>query len=325
MGRRDFIIRRMITMVICFWVIVTGLFILFRMIPGDPSILLVDPTASAEVRKMVLVEHGLDKPLHTQYLIYMKNLMQGNLGRSFFYKQPVLDVIAERLWNTIALMFVAFIICYGGAFLGGTILAWKRGSALETVGIVAALILRSAPVFWTGMICILVFSDKLGWFPYAGMRSIGYPANNLLEKFLSLDFLWHLFLPGMVSGLYFMGLPLLLLRNAMLEVIHEDYIEFATAKGLGEFKVMIKHGARNAILPMITDAALFIGWALGGALMVEYVFSWPGLGREIIQATFRHDYTLAQGAFFIIAVMVLLMNFLADLIYSYLDPRIAYR
>lgn len=325
MGNKEFIIRRIVMMAICFWIIMTILFLLFRMLPGDPTITLVDPTASAEERKIVLTEHGLDKPLFTQYLHYMKDLTRANFGRSFFYRQPVFDVIADKFWNTIILMLGAFIIAYVGGFLGGLILAWKRGSPLETVGIVISLAFRSAPVFWTGMICIFFFSHKLGWFPFSGMRSIGYTASTLFEKFWSLDFLWHLFLPVMVSSLYFMGMPLLLMRNSMLEVIHEDYIEIARAKGLSEFVVMLKHGARNAILPIVTDAALFIGWAMGGQVLVEYVFSWPGLGREIVMATLRHDYPLAQAAFFIIAAMIIFMNFIADIIYGYLDPRIVYK
>ena len=325
MGKKEFIIRRLVMMAICFWIIMTILFILFRMLPGDPTITLVDPTASAEERKIVLTHHGLDKPLITQYFTYMKDLVRGSFGRSFFYRKPVVDVIADKFWNTIILMFVAFIIAYGGGFLGGMILAWKRGTALETVGIMISLAFRSAPVFWTGMLGIVFLSDKLGWFPFSGMRSIGYTADTLFQKFWSLDFLWHLFLPAMVSSLYFMGLPLLLLRNSMLEVIHEDYIEIARAKGLSEFTVMIKHGARNAILPIVTDAALFIGWAIGGQVLVEYVFSWPGLGREIVMATLRHDYPLAQAAFFIIASMVTFMNFVADIVYGYLDPRIVFK
>jgi peptide/nickel transport system permease protein len=325
MGKKEFIIRRLVMMGICFWIIMTILFILFRMLPGDPTITLVDPTASAEERKIVLTHHGLDKPLITQYFTYMKNLLRGNFGRSFFYRKPVIDVIGDKFWNTIILMFVAFIIAYGGGFLGGMILAWKRGTALETIGILTSLAFRSAPVFWTGMLAIVFLSHKLGWFPFSGMRSIGYAADTLFQKFWSLDFLWHLFLPAMVSSLYFMGLPLLLLRNSMLEVIHEDYIEIARAKDLSEFIVMIKHGARNAILPIVTDAALFIGWAIGGQVLVEYVFSWPGLGREIVMATLRHDYPLAQAAFFIIASMVTFMNFVADIVYGYLDPRIVYK
>lgn len=325
MGKKEFVTRRIFTMIVCYWIIMTILFLLFRMLPGDPTISLLDPAASADERRMVLIEHGLDKPLFTQYLIYMKNLAQGNFGKSFFYKKAVFDVIADKFWNTIILMLVAFTIAYVGGFLGGVILAWKRGTVFETIGIVISLAFRSAPVFWTGMLAIIAFSYKLEWFPFSGMRSIGYTATNIFEKFWSLDFLWHLFLPTIVSGFYFMGLPLLLLRNSMLEVINEDYIEIARAKGLSEFVIMVKHAARNAILPIVTDAALFLGWAVGGHVLVEYVFSWPGLGREIVMATLRHDYPLAQAAFFIIALMVTFMNFVADLIYSYLDPRIVYR
>jgi peptide/nickel transport system permease protein len=322
---RVFVIRRIFTILICWFVIITILFTLFRMVPGDPSVTLVDPAASKEERDHALQVYGLDKPLYTQYSIYLINLVRGNFGKSFFYGKPVIDVIADKFWNTIILMFCAFMLAYVGGFIGGVILAWKRGSKLETTGIFFALILRSAPLFWTGMLAIILFSHKLEWFPFSGMRSIGYSADSLLEKFMSLDFLWHLVLPVAVSGLYFMGLPLLLLRNSMLEVIGEEFMEIARAKGLSEFKVMLKHGARNAILPVVTDAALFIGWAMGGQVLVEYVFAWPGLGREIVLATLRHDYPLSQAAFFIIAIMMTLMNFIADILYGYLDPRVVYK
>lgn len=309
----------------CWFVIITILFILFRMVPGDPSVTLVDPAASREERESALKAYGLDKPLLVQYGIYMGNLLRGNFGKSFFYGKSVFQVVADKFWNTIILMAGAFIVAYVGGFFGGVFLAWKRGSRIETVGIVISLILRSAPLFWTGMLAIILFSNKLEWFPFSGMRSIGYSADSMLEKFVSFDFLWHLALPVSVAGLYFMGLPLLLLRNSMLEVVEEDFIEIARAKGLSEFRVMMKHGARNAILPVVTDAALFVGWAMGGQVLVEYVFAWPGLGREIVMATLRHDYPLSQGAFFVIAVVMTLMNFLADIIYGYLDPRVVYK
>jgi peptide/nickel transport system permease protein len=325
MGKKEFIIRRFFSIIICWLAIVTLLFCIFRMVPGDPTMALVDPDATDPEREHIREIYGLDKPLYVQYRVYMGKLLKGDFGRSFFYGKPVLDVIADKFWNTIILMFSYGLFAYVFGTLGGMYLAWKRGTAVEKAGIFGALVLRSAPVFWTSMLVVIIFSQKLGWFPFSGMRSVGYSADTLLQKFLSLDFLWHLALPTLVSGLYYLGLPLLLLRNSMLEVLHEDYIEIARAKGISEFNVMFKHGARNAVLPIVTDAALFIGWALGGQVIVEYVFSWPGLGNEIVMAAMRGDFPLAQGAFFIIAMMVTIMNFIADLFYGYLDPRIVYK
>lgn len=325
MGKKEFIIRRFFMIILSWWIIVTMLFCLFRMVPGDPTLTLVDPAASEAERNQTRKIYGLDKPQYTQYIIYIEKLIKGDFGKSFVYGKSVLEVIADKFWNTIILMFSYGLFAYLFGFLGGMIFAWKRGSAFENIGIFVTLVLRCAPVFWTGMLAVIIFAEKLDWFPFAGMRSVGYSANTLSQKFLSFDFLWHLTLPVLVSGLYYMGLPLLLLRNSMLEVMHEDYIEIARAKGLSEFKVMLKHCARNAVLPIVTDAALFMGWAMGGQVIVEYVFSWPGLGNEIVMATMRHDYPLAQGAFFIIAMTVTIMNFIADLTYGYLDPRIVYK
>jgi peptide/nickel transport system permease protein len=325
MGQKEFIIRRCFTIILCWWIIITLLFCLFRMLPGDPTITLLDPSATEGDRAYIREIYGLDKPQYVQYVIYVKKLIKGDFGKSFVYGKPVLGVIADKFWNTIVLMFSYGLFAYVLGLLGGMLFAWKRGTAFEKTGLFVVLVLRCAPVFWTSMLAVIIFAQKLGWFPLSGMRSVGYSADTVFQKFLSFDFLWHLALPVLVSGLYFLSMPLLLLRNSMLEVIREDYVEIARAKGLSEFKVMLKHCARNAVLPVVTDAALFIGWAMAGQVVLEYAFSWPGLGNEIVFATMRHDYPLAQGAFFIIAMTVTIMNFIADLTYGYLDPRIVYK
>lgn len=174
------------------------------------------------------------------------------------------------------------------------------------------------------MILLMIFSFKLGWFPSGRIRSLGYVTTGGLDKYLNLDFLHHLILPTVVAGLYLVALPVMLTRNTLLEVLKEDYIELARAKGLPGRTILLKHGVRNAILPVVTAAAVYIGLAIAGMAEIEVVFSWPGVGQAIVLAVRSHDYPVAQGAFLLLAIMVSVMSLVADLAYAYLDPRISY-
>ena len=314
--------RRLIQMIFSVFVVATVVFLMFRLLPGDPMTVLIEPGWSTEARAMLAERFGLDRPLHEQYFLFMRNLVQGDFGHSFYYSRPALDVLADKIANTLILMLSAMIIAYGLGIIGGAFLAWYRGTKMESVGITLALIFRALPPFFVGMMFIMFFSYRLGIFPHSGMRTPGYASEGPLLKFMTLDFLRHLALPMIVSGLYFLAQPLLIMRNTMMEVMGEDFIEMAHAKGLSNTRIMYKHAARNALLPVVTQGALFIGMAIGGQVLIEYVFGWPGLGREIVLAAQRHDYPVAQASFIIISALVMIMNFLADLFYSYLDPRV---
>lgn len=303
----------------------TMIFFLFRAMPGDATAFIVDPSMPPEARELMAERYGLNDSKWVQYTIFMKDLVRLDFGNSFFYGRPVTDLIKERMPATLILMFSAMIIAYLIGVFGGAWMAWKRGSKLESAGVTFSLIFRSAPTFWVGLMMILVFSARLRWFPAQGMRTSGYSGDTFAEIFLTLDFLKHLILPSIVAGLYFIATPLLIMRNSMLEVLSEDYIEMANAKGLKEKTVLYKHAARNALLPVVTAGALFIGSAIGGQVLIEVVFSWPGLGREIVQAVTRHDYPLAQGAFIMISALMMFMNLVADILYAVLDPRISYK
>lgn len=317
--------KRMAIMFLMIFLISTMIFFLFRAMPGDPTAFIVDPSMPKEARDLVLERYGLNESLGKQYIIFMKDLVRLDLGDSFFYGKPVITVIGERLPATLILMFSAMIFAYTIGIFGGAWMAWRRGSLGESAGITIALIFRSAPTFWVALMAILLFATKLKWFPAQGMRTSGYTGETFKEIFMNLDFLKHLILPSLVSGLYFIATPLLTMRNSMLEVLSEDYIEMANAKGLKPRTVLYKHAARNALLPVVTAGALFIGSAIGGQVLLEVVFSWPGLGREIVQAVTRHDYPLAQGAFIIISTIIMAMNLVADILYGVLDPRISYK
>lgn len=325
MGKRAFIIRRTLQTVVVFFIIASLLFLLFRLAPGDPTLVYLSPTFSEEMRLEIMRQFGLDQPLYMQYLVYMKNLFRGELGQSFHFSRSVASVIQEKLANTIILMLSAIFLAYCIGITAGACLAWQRGKRIETVGISLALITRAAPAFWTGMIALAIFSFQLGWFPGSGMRSPGTDYTVGWWIFLSWDFMHHLILPATVLGIYFCGLPLLIMRSSMLEVMGEDFIDYCRIKGLKERVIMFKHAARNALLPVITALALAVGFAVGGSVVIETVFSWPGIGRMLVQAVQSSDYPVAQGGFLVMATIVVLMNFVADLLYGILDPRISYQ
>jgi peptide/nickel transport system permease protein len=324
-GFRGFLIQRLLFAIFTIWVITTIVFVLFRAVPGDPTTYIVDSTFPPEVRQEILHEFGLDKPLWQQYGIYIWNLLRGDLGVSFASHRPVIQELGEVLPNTLILAFTSFMIAYPLGALIGAFLASKRGKWADSLGISLALFFRSAPLFWTGMVALTIFSFKLGWVPIGRMREVGYVASSGLDKYLNLDFLHHLIMPSLVAGIYFAALPLMLTRNTVLEILGEDYIELVRAKGLSERTILLRHGVRNAMLPVVTAAAVYIGLAVAGMVELEVVFSWPGLGRAIVLAVQLHDYPVAQGAFLLLAIMVSVMSLLADLAYGYLDPRITYK
>jgi peptide/nickel transport system permease protein len=312
-------------MIFTLWAIATILFFLFRLMPGNPLAAYIDPTFTKEQQEILLQQFGLDKPLWQQYFIYFGNLLQGELGNSFFFKEPVIKIIWNVLPNTIYLMLSSLIIAYVIGTLGGVILAWKRGTKTETVGIVLTLFTRSAPQFWVGMVVLAIFSFKLNWFPSAGASPAGIVYDSEIEKLLSPQFYKHLLLPSLTLAVYLLGLPLLLMRSNMMDVMNEAYVDMARMRGLKEWRIMLKYAARNAALPVITAMAVGIGYAIGGNVVIETVFSWPGLGRLLVDAVTSSDYPLAQGAFILIAAVMVFMNLVADLLYSLLDPRVSVR
>ena len=302
--------------------VITILFFLFRQVPGGPMSAIVSPRMNEAARQAVIEQYGLNEPLWKQYVFYMWNVFHLDFGQSFYYGQSVYSLIADRFLNTMSLMLTALVISYSvGTFLGAQ-LGWLRGTTKERAGMLVVLLIRSTPVFWTGMIVLYVFAFQLNIFPLGGMRGMQASYTTNAEKFLSVDFLYHLVLPVFTLCTFYTGLPLLLMRNNLLEVLSEDYIKTARAKGLTERRILFRHAARNAILPVVTAFAIAIGFAVGGQVLIEQVYSWPGLGREMVQASLRSDYPLAQGAFMLLSVIVITMNFVADLTYSYLDPRV---
>jgi peptide/nickel transport system permease protein len=312
----------MVQMVIVLWAIATILFLIFRLMPGSPLTAYIDPTFTEEQAAEVSKQFGLDKPLVVQYGLYLKNLVQGDFGVSFFQKKPVWDVLMDVFPNTVILAGFALLIAYIYGVFFGAVLAWRRGSRMESGGILVTLMTRAAPEFFVGMILLSIFSFNLGWFPSSGISDPGVIYTSIWAQLTSADFWHHMILPALSIAIYLQGLPLLLMRSNMLEVLDEDYVLMARMKGLSEWRIMLSHAARNALLPIVTALTLGVGYAIGGDVVIETVFSWPGLGRMLVRAVSSHDYPLAQGAFFLIALVVVVMNFLADAVYTTLDPRV---
>jgi len=317
-----YLIKRTGQMILTMWIISTVLFFIFRLMPGNPLVAYINPTFTEKQQEILMEQFGLNKPLWMQYFIYLKNLLQGKLGQSFFFKEPVTNVIAKVLPNTIYLMLTSLIMAYVIGIIGGIFLAWKRGETIETYGLVFTLFTRSAPQFWVGMLLLAVFSFQLDIFPSGGVASAGIVYGSELEKLFSLQFYKHLFLPALTLTIYLLGLPLLLMRSNMLDVMDEAYVQMAKMRGVNKIRVMFKYAARNAFLPVITAMAVGIGYAMGGNVVIEKIFSWPGLGRLLVKAVSTSDYPLAQGAFILIAAIIIFMNFIADIFYNILDPRV---
>jgi len=321
---RRFLITRILYMILTVFVFITICFFLFRMLPGDPTALVISPILMPESQEALMAQFGLDKPLYIQYYLFFKNLLKGDLGISFIYRAPVIKIIEDKILNTLILMGLSMTLCLIIGILGGTIMAWRRGSKLDSGFIIFSLAFRSTPIFWSGMLILLLFGYKLGWFPVGRMHTPGYGAFNIWDQYFNLDFLRHLILPLSTLTLYYLASPLLVMRNSMLEVLHADFVELAIAKGLHPLQVMYHHAARNALLPVITLISLMVGYSVGGQVLLETIFSWPGMGKEIVDAVNSNDYPMAQGAFLFLGATVISMNFVADVLYCYLDPRIKY-
>ncbi|HTR86380.1 MAG TPA: ABC transporter permease [Reyranella sp.] len=304
--------------------VITILFFMFRLMPGTPLAAFINDNLNADQQQAMLAQFGLDKPIWQQYFIYLGNLAQGEMGLSFFQRREVTAILLEVLPNSIILTLSSLIIAYIFGVLAGAWLAWKRGTWIERAAVPVVLATRAAPEFWIGMVLLAFLSFNLGWFPSGGASSPGLAYTSNWQRIFSLDYVQHLALPVLTLALYLQGLPLLLMRSNMLEVMHEEFVTMARMKGFSEWRIVISHAARNALLPVATAFALGVGLSMGGNVVIETVFSWPGIGRMLVQAVSVHDYPLAQGAFLMIAAVLAVTNFAADLLYMVLDPRVSH-
>ncbi len=292
-------------------------FLIIQAAPGDPAQILINPEASAEDVARIRTALGLDKPVYVQYWRWLTSMLRGDMGRSFLDGEEVFRKIANRLPNTLKLTGCALLFALIIAVPLGIICATKQYSILDYLSTVFAFIWVSMPSFWFALMLILVFCVWLRWLPSHGMRTYGAP-------FSLVDQLRHLILPMLALGLRQLAGLTRYTRSSMLEVVRQDYIRTARAKGLHERVVIYKHALRNALIPVITILGLSLPGLFGGAVVVENVFAWPGMGRLAVQAAFTRDYPVTMGVLVIAASMVVLGNLLADLAYGFVDPRIRY-
>jgi peptide/nickel transport system permease protein len=314
----QFLTRRILRAVVALWGIVTIVFIVMRL-SGDPVPLMLPPDAPTAEMNRVRAELGLDQPIPIQYLVFIGNVLRGDLGRSIHMRQPAVDIALERLPATFELALVAFGLAIVVALPAGLISAAKRNSIWDNLAMFLALIGQSAPTFYIGIMLILVFGLQLGLFPVSG-RGQGSWLN--VQDWPTM--LWHVFLPAITLGAFAMASIARLTRSAVLEVMRADYIRTARAKGLNDYAVLVRHNLKNAAIPVVTIMGLQFGTLLGGAVVTETVFSWPGIGLLAITSIGSRDYPIVQSAVLLVAIAFVIVNFMVDLAYGWLDPRIRY-
>jgi len=297
-------------------------FLLIRLAPGDPAVVIAGEMGGATeaMLESIREEYGLNKPLLTQLWIYVSGVVQFDLGQSFFFNQPVATLIAQRILPTILLVITAQILSVLlGVFLG-VIASRKPGGVVSAFVSIFATIGYAVPVFWTGIMLIILFASILPIFPVEGMLSVKLRDANIFIQ--TLDILHHLMLPAFTLALIYLAQYARLSRASMLEVLGSDYIRTARAKGASEQSVLFKHALRNAALPILTVAGLQFGNLISGALLVETVFNWPGMGRLAFDSILRRDYPTIMGVLFFASFMVVVANILTDMSYRWADPRL---
>jgi peptide/nickel transport system permease protein len=317
----SFVAQRIVKGVVVLLAIIVMNFFLIRLAPGDPATVMAgEAGASDKVFVAQLREKfGLDRPLPEQLFVYVKGVLSLDLGFSFRQQEPVAKLIRDRLPATLLLTASAFVISLALGILFGALAARRAGSWMDTAIMVMTLIFYATPLFWIALMAILLFSVTLDWLPSFGYETIGAGYTGFAHV---LDVAAHLVMPAMTIGLFFMATYARMTRASMLEVKRLDFVKTARAKGLSENLIERRHVLRNALLPVVTLAGLHSGTLIGGAVLTETVFAWPGIGRLMYEALLQRDYNLLLGVFVVCSAMVLILNLVTDLVYRIVDPRI---
>lgn len=346
MGLKQYVAKRIIYMVFLILFVLTLNFIIFELMPSDPLQFftgrLQGRPLTPEQLNDILTKWGFNRPIQERYATYVVNMLTFQFGHSFISGKSVLGLISEALPNTVTLMGASTVLSIMIGVILGAITAHKRGGKLDTSIVLVSLVTYALPTFWMGMLALIIFGQNigpLGFFPVGKVVSYFLP-NGLppplfetqilgyairIPGFVEVaDRIWHLFLPAAVLTVFQYGGYLLLTRATMIEALSEDYIVTARAKGARERTVILRHALKNASLPIITSVALAFGFMLSGAIITEAVFSWPGLGHMTMQALGNFDYSVLHAFFYVIALCVILANFVADMLYGVVDPRIKY-
>ncbi len=320
MGLKRFALRKLVAATLTIAVIVCANFFIFRMAPGDPvRMMFRDPRVSAESLELMRQKFGLDKPLSGQFVAYVKNLAQGDLGISFSQRKPVLEVLASRIPHTLLLVVTALTIAIVLGVILGAVAGWLSGTRFDTFILTASVAMYSIPTFALGIILLLIFAYLIPIFPLGGIST---PASGYEGFELVKDVGWHMFLPAFSIVIWYVGEYVILTRSSMIDAMGQEYITTAWAKGLKKRKILKNHALRNALLPVITISGVNLAFAAAGVIEAETVFAWPGVGRLTYDAVSQRDYPLLQGVFMLFAFAIVLANLAIDLIYGYIDPRI---
>ena len=322
-----YLLRRLLGAIPLLLGILTLIFFVMHLAPGDPTDrIFSNPNVSPEVIEQMRRNLGLDQPLHVQYGRWLWSFVRGDFGYSFGQMRPINEILPAVLWNTLQLTLISLVVIFVVGMLIGIVQAVRQYSIADNVLTFLALFFYSMPSFWFALMLILIFSLRAGqegWaiqFPASGMTGIEYEYMGAGGKLL--DRARHLFLPAVALGIGSAAGVARYMRGAMLEVIHQDFIRTARAKGLSERTVIFKHALRNALIPIITLLGLYLPFLLSGAVLVETIFAWPGMGRTIVEAILARDYPLVMATSFVIAAIVVLGNLLSDVLYAVVDPRI---
>jgi peptide/nickel transport system permease protein len=320
------ILKRLAQAVPLTWGILTITFFISHMAPGDPMDMYLEEQrqrqVAPEIIELLRQKYGLDLPIHVQYVKWLGNVVKGDFGESFRYRRPVLDLIAERIPYTLQLTLLALLFSTSLGIIIGIVSAVKQYSALDKSVTLGSLVIYSIPGFWMALMLVLVFAVYLGWLPTSQTRSMDYEFFSLGGKIL--DRLWHLILPVFVLGIGSAAHKARYVRNRLLEVLNEEYILSARARGLKEKMVIFKHALRNAMIPLVTILGLHLPALLSGSVLIESIFAWPGMGTLAVGAVGGRDYPVMMATLMISAVLTILGNLLADITYVALDPRVSY-
>jgi peptide/nickel transport system permease protein len=323
-----YVLRRLLGAIPLLFGIATLIFFVLALAPGDPTAAYFNPNMPAEVLEQIRRNFGLDQPVHIRYIKWLGAFLTGNFGYSLAQSRPVFDVIMDALPNTLMLAFISLALVFVLGVLIGVIQAVRQNSALDGFLSVSTLFFYSMPPFWLALMLMLIFSLKFHeWgvpfaLPPTGITDVDYDFMTAGEKVA--DRIKHLILPVATLTLALAAGVSRYTRGQMLEVIRQDYIRTARAKGMPERRVIMKHALRNSLIPVITLLGLYLPFLFSGTVFVEVIFAWPGMGRVIVDAIFQRDYPVVMATSFIFAVMVVLGNLLADVLYAVVDPRIRY-
>ena len=315
-----FLLARLVKMVAIVLAIIVANFLLIHAAPGDPASVMAGQSGAADPQFIEQLRHefGLDKPLSTQLWIYVSAVARGDLGISHRQQRTVLSLIAERLPATLLLTGVAFAFALASGLALGAAAARRAGTWADSAITVLALGFYATPIFWVGLMLVLVFSVWLGWLPSFGMETVGAGLHGWAAV---ADTSQYLVLPALTLGLFYMAVYARLTRSAMLDVAGQDFIKTARAKGVGEGRILRRHILRNALLPVVTLAGIQAGQLIGGSVLVETVFAWPGIGRLAFDALLARDYQVLLGVFLTTSILVVVFNLITDLVYLAIDPR----